>query len=145
MCLSSCWNGASWSYCPEMYVQASQKASSCSSTSFVGVLIYDLTLLRYSVWSIFVLAYPMILMSFGRNLFRYCKALVCVSEGRKGDVTRPKSAGKVFFFARSPEAPRTMMTVFSLSSLLLRMMVLAIERALGFLLQIMTGSGKLRG
>jgi hypothetical protein len=54
-------------------------------------------------------------------------------RGRKSDVTRPKSAGKVFFFARSPEAPRTMMTVFSLSSLLLGMMVLVIERASRFI------------
>jgi hypothetical protein len=33
--------------------------------------------------------------------------------------TKPKSAGKVFFFARSPEAPRTTMMVFSLSSIVL--------------------------
>lgn len=45
------------------------------------------------------------------------------------EVTRPKSAGKVFFFARSPEAPRTTMTVSSLSSMVLVMIVLAIDRA----------------
>ena len=39
--------------------------------------------------------------------------------GARREHTRPKSAGKVFFFARSPEAPRTTMTVFSLSSMVL--------------------------
>jgi hypothetical protein len=34
--------------------------------------MYDLTRLRYSLRSIFVLAYPTILMSLGRNLLRYC-------------------------------------------------------------------------
>jgi hypothetical protein len=37
----------------------------------------------------------------------------------RGSHTNPKSAGKVFFFARSPEAPRTTMTVFSFSSIVL--------------------------
>ena len=34
-------------------------------------------------------------------------------------LTRPKSAGKVFFFARSPEAPSTTITVLSFSSMFL--------------------------
>lgn len=36
-----------------------------------------------------------------------------------GLLTKPKRAGKVFFFARSPEAPSTTMTVFSFSSMVL--------------------------
>ena len=39
--------------------------------------------------------------------------------GRKPFLNRPKRAGKVFFFARSPEAPRTRMMVLSLSSMVL--------------------------
>jgi len=72
------------------------------SSSFVGVLMYDLTRLRYSSWSIFVRAYPTMRMFLGRKLLRW----------------RPKRAGKVFFLARSPEAPSTTMMVLSLSSLL---------------------------
>lgn len=41
------------------------------------------------------------------------------ASGCIGILTRPKSAGKVFFLARSPEAPKTIMTVFSLSSMVL--------------------------
>ena len=51
----------------------SQKSASCFSISFVGVLIYDLTRFRYSSWSIFVRAYPTILMSLGRNWLRYSR------------------------------------------------------------------------
>lgn len=65
-------------------------------------------------------------------------------EGPK-ELTRPKSAGKVFFFARSPEAPRTMMTVFSLSSMELMMALLATYGAARDSLQIMKSGGKVRG
>ena len=34
--------------------------------------MYDRTRFKYSAWSILVRAYPTILMSLGRNLFRYC-------------------------------------------------------------------------
>lgn len=81
--------------------------------------MYDLTRLRYSVWSIFVLAYPTILMSLGRNLLRNYYRQSGQREKWIMPHTKPKSAGNVFFFARSPEAPKTTMIVFSLSSMFL--------------------------
>jgi hypothetical protein len=59
-------------------VQKPQNSSSCFSSSFVGVLMYDLTRLRYSSWSIFVRAYPTMRMFLGRKLFR------CFERGQFG-------------------------------------------------------------
>ena len=51
-------------------------------------------------------------LDFGQQLLK----LRC---GKHWGHTRPNSAGKVFFFARSPDAPKTMIVVLSLSSMVL--------------------------
>lgn len=98
--------------------------------------MYDLTRLRYSSWSIFVRAYPTMRMFLGRKLLR-CYRLSNLGAGscRRGtykaeergellevsivaDALVPRVL-TVFFFARSPDAPRTTMMVLSLSSMLL--------------------------
>jgi hypothetical protein len=59
------------------------------------------------------------------------------------ELTRPKRAGKVFFFARSPEAPRTTMTVFTLSSTELVMVLLATDGVARDSWLVAKGSAKL--
>lgn len=82
----------------------------------IGVMLL-FTLLWNSVWSILVRAYPTIIELVGRKLFLYWTTLIPLSLGslpiRTAQETSYVSAwnkggeGTVFFFARSPEAPRT--------------------------------------
>ena len=114
--------------------------------------MYDRTRFKYSAWSILVRAYPTILMSLGRNLFRYCGRWLMHSPNHASNNDAPSTyqaeecgelnicqlaaisplhcidgmgsqqrggtaSPTVFFFARSPEAPSTTITVSSLSSI----------------------------